>query len=410
MGAARSRGSEARSGPSRSEVMRAELPRDPITGTRAAPYAQHKSMEGMSSREIEEEIRRTRARMSGTLEAIEERISPARIKSEIQETFHETMDDVRERFHPQRVAKRAGDNMLDTVREHPMPALIAGLSIGYMFMKGRSDHGAERSERFGARRFGTSEPWDYRFEEEWYRDQVYPSRHPEYPAQYASEEEGSRARQRVEDVKSRAVGAARRAGEEADDALQTARRRADDTLHGARDKARRARRKIRREAYRAEHTLEDFVHENPLMAGLVAAGAGALLGSLLPPTEFEDRRMGGMRDELMEEASETAREAKERAKHVAEDAREELQESGRRVVESATSEARQMAGSSEEAAYDREEGSLAPTTHDPESTTSEPTTRDPRSTTSEQTRDPRSTTSEQTRDPRRAESDQTTRE
>lgn len=313
----------------------------------------------MSAQEIEEEIQRTRARMTGALNEIEARVSPARLKFEIQETLHDTVDKVREQIHPKQVAKRAGDNMLDTVRDNPVPALVAGISIGYMFMKGRDDDGRRSDAR---RRYRTGSQWDTGYEEDFYRDEVYPSRHPEYrnypdyPEQYSSESEGSRTRDRVEDVKAQAAGTAQKVREGSDEAIQKAkhraeetmretRHRADETMQEARHGARKARRNVRRGARRAERSIEDYVHENPLMAGLFAAGAGAFLGSLLPSTEFEDRRIGGIRDDVMDDASEMAGEAKERAKNVADDAKSELKESGRHVAESAKSEARQMGDS-----------------------------------------------------------------
>ena len=373
--------------------MTRNVPRDPVTGTPAERSAPRKTISGMSSREIEEEIRRTRALMTDTLNEIEQRVSPARLKHEIRETFNDTVDGVREQYHPKILAKRAGDNMLDTVRDNPVPALIAGLSIGYMFMKGRDDdHGDRRRYRTDARRYRTRDQWDYRFEEDLYRDEVYPSRHPEfanypeYPEQYSSEDEGSRMRGRAEHLKEQASDTAHRVREGADEArrradetMHEARRRADEAMHEAQDRARRTSRNIRRSASRAEHTIEDFVHENPLMAGLIAAGVGAFLGSLLPSTEFEDRRLGGIRDEVMDDASELAREAKERARHVVDDAKDELKESGRHVAESAKSEARQMSGASEPTSPVRTAAERTSTERtSPDRTPSEGTPREPR--------------------------------
>lgn len=383
--------------------MTRNVPRDPVTGTSAERSAPRKPISGMSSPEIEEEIRRTRALMTDTLNEIEQRVSPARIKHEIRETFNDTVDGVREQYHPKILAKRAGDNMLDTVRDNPVPALIAGLSIGYMFMKGRDDdHGDRRPYRADGRRYRARDQWDYRFEEDLYRDQLYPSRHsefanyPEYPEQYSSEDEGSRTRERAEHLKEQASDTAHRVREGVDDArrradetMHEARRRADQAMHEAQDRARRASRNIRRSASRAEHTIEDFVQENPLMAGLIAAGVGAFLGSLLPSTQFEDRRLGGIRDEVMDEASELAREAKERARHVADDAKDELKESGRHVAESAKSEFRQMGDSSGAGASEFGSSGMASSGQtpadrtSPERTTSEPPKTEP--TTSERT-------------------------
>src|SRR5690606_30760080 len=88
---------------------------------------------------------------------------PARIADEVKRNMRDTLDEVRDHIHPRQMAKRAGDNMLDTIRENPIPSLAAGLSIGYLIMKGfESD---DRSERRRFRRSGyepyQSVPWGY---------------------------------------------------------------------------------------------------------------------------------------------------------------------------------------------------------------------------------------------------------
>lgn len=348
MDAERNTGREARSGTPRSSTMRRDVPRDPVSGERAIHKGEHRDVSDMSSREIEEEIVHTRAHLSSTLNAIEARVSPARLKHEVQSTIQETVD----QFHPQRLARKAGDNMLETIKDNPVPALLAGLSIGYMFMKGSDDH--DRGRRTSDDRYRTL-PYSSARGQSMYRDDVYPSRHPEYPARYPDDNEGMRGR--MDEARSSAEGKASELRDRASSAASDIQHRAEDTMHDVRDRAghamsearHRARhmgRQASRRARRAEHSVEDFVHDNPLMAGLVAAGAGALLGSLLPSTQFEDERIGPMRDDVMHRASDMADEARERAGHVAEDAKHELKESGERIAESAKSEAKQMTDSS----------------------------------------------------------------
>jgi ElaB/YqjD/DUF883 family membrane-anchored ribosome-binding protein len=124
----------------------------------------------------------------------------------------------------------------------------------------------------------------------------------------------------------------------ADEKMHDAKGAMSDAGHRAQDMGRSA----RRSAVRAEHRVEEIVQGNPLLAGLVAAGAGALLGSLLPSTRFEDEQIGSYRDDLVDQASDIADEARERAGHVAEDARHEMKKSGERIVESAQAEAKEM--------------------------------------------------------------------
>jgi len=60
--------------------------------------------------------------------------------------------------------------------------------------------------------------------------------------------------------------------------------------------------------------------ENPLGLALAGAAVGFVVGTLLPNTEVEDRKLGEVSDEVTDKAKEAGQEAVERGKNVAEDA------------------------------------------------------------------------------------------
>ncbi|HUP46158.1 MAG TPA: hypothetical protein VM779_11665, partial [Thermoanaerobaculia bacterium] len=68
---------------------------------------------------------------------------------------------------------------------------------------------------------------------------------------------------------------------------------------------------------RARTKSRDVFQDNPLIAGLAALAAGAVLGALIPESEREHELMGDTRDRLVERATEKAREGFSRAKEVA---------------------------------------------------------------------------------------------
>ncbi|MFP4228855.1 MAG: hypothetical protein ACLFTE_08515, partial [Salinivenus sp.] len=70
--------------------------------------------------------------MSETLDEIEHRMSPDHIKHESKEFMYETVDELKREYHPQRIAKKVGKNMKNTISEHPISSIIAGLSLGYL--------------------------------------------------------------------------------------------------------------------------------------------------------------------------------------------------------------------------------------------------------------------------------------
>lgn len=63
-----------------------------------------------------------------------------------------------------------------------------------------------------------------------------------------------------------------------------------------------ARERVRRAASRARSGWDHMVHDNPMVLGLVALAAGALLGASLPPTELENQYLGETRDKVLESA------------------------------------------------------------------------------------------------------------
>src|SRR5690606_20847871 len=64
----------------------ADVPRDPVTGTPATEPTSYKPDHQKTPEELAQDIRRTRAEMSETVDALERRLSPARLKHEAKST------------------------------------------------------------------------------------------------------------------------------------------------------------------------------------------------------------------------------------------------------------------------------------------------------------------------------------
>ena len=76
-----------------------------------------------------------------------------------------------------------------------------------------------------------------------------------------------------------------------------------------------------------------IAEENPLGLAIGAAGAGFVLGLLLPGTRVEDEKIGPVADEVKDKARETGQEAMERGKHVAQAAAGSAKETAREAGE-----------------------------------------------------------------------------
>ena len=131
---------------------------------------------------IEHEIEQTRAEMSGTIDEIQERLNPDRLKEQAKEAAHDAtigrvvevkdqaVEKVQEfasqatdKFHSMTggdgdsggdsdgmasqftgTARDTGSNIVETIRANPVPAAIAGAGLGW-FLTRRSDHHEGRS-------------------------------------------------------------------------------------------------------------------------------------------------------------------------------------------------------------------------------------------------------------------------
>ena len=291
-------------------------------------------------------IERTRANMSDTLGALQEKLNPTVLKEKLTEEFEAAKeavkvelleakeavkvelleakdalkDEVREQYEHARtvvhdatigrvenMARSAGETMkeakssvLDTIRENPIPAAMAGLGLVWLLMNRRN--AANRAEYRGT--LGG-------------------------PAERGMRQIAGRVQHVAHDVMDQASGAAQKvgnkadslahrasgqAGEYVDQAGQLAHRMQDqagEIVHYAQDHAGQMARQARR-------TVQSTFEENPLAIAAVALALGTAVGLALPATELENEWMGETRDHLMERAGEVAHESLGKAQHAVE--------------------------------------------------------------------------------------------
>ncbi len=216
---------------------------------------------------IRAEIERTRAEMSETIDAIQEKVSPQNIKEQAKEQAKGR-------------AKGMNSNFMETIKQNPLPAAVAGIGLGWFFVSGRKQSSGQPLYQGG-------EPYAYR-----YPSSYQPPRH---------EQRGS-------------------SGSSASQALSGAQSRAEQTAGQAQHRAEQAAIQAQHRAQKAKGTLEQMLHENPLAVGALAIGAGATVGLAVPETSKESQMMGEARDSLVEKAQQKAEEIKPKVERVAEEA------------------------------------------------------------------------------------------
>ncbi len=232
--------------------------------------------------EIEANIEQTRAEMSETIDAIQEKLSPAHIKAQVkeqvQESFQEAKDSVREATVDS--VKGAGSTMWETIKQNPIPATIAGLSVAWLMRKGSSSSSSPASQT---------------------RDVRY-APVQRYPGYEPSGSSGDGMQERAGQMASQARNKVQEMGSQAMDQVS---HRSDQAEQQARE---------------AADWMQQQLHTNPLAVGAVALAVGSAVGLSLPETQMEDQLMGEARDSLMHKAQGTAKDTMHKVQHVAEEA------------------------------------------------------------------------------------------
>ena len=251
------------------------------------------------------EIERTRAGMSETVDAIQERLSPENLKEQAKDRVEQAKDRVKEATVGK--AQEAGSGIVDTIRQNPLPAALTGIGLGWLFVN--------------ARKQGSSRP-PYR--DTVYRDAAYVEGYPPtneyapaahgYPARY-EDESGSSTGQ--------ALGNARdKVGETATQAQD----KAGELASRTQDRVSNLGEQARYQAQRASGGFQRMLRENPLAVGTLAVGVGAAVGLAVPETSKEHEVMGEARDNLVDKAQEKVQETQQKAQRVAEEAQSAAQQ------------------------------------------------------------------------------------
>ena len=214
--------------------------------------------DGSDTVTIRAEIEETRSQMGDTLDEIGERLRPSHIKEQIGQGIRDATVGRVEELARDAVDKvgGAGQRLVDTVRENPIPLAMIGIGLTWLFWGGRGNSSDE------------------------YRDS---SRQFESPSAVSG----------VADRASEAAGAVA-------------------------DRARDMASSVRRDARVGARVVSSQLQNNPLAVGVVAAAVGIAVGLSIPETRQERELMGEARDRLVDRAKDVASETKEKLQAVAE--------------------------------------------------------------------------------------------
>ncbi|HEX8028058.1 MAG TPA: DUF3618 domain-containing protein, partial [Vicinamibacterales bacterium] len=282
----------------------AQEPLDPVTPSR-------NPAQGEDTSAIKRDIERTRHEMSDTIGQIQDRLRPDHLLHQAKENVKEAVTEaatekVRNIMSSagetaQTVATRArgaGDQMAEYAVAHPLRIAFTVGAFTWWMLRNR-----DRSIAWeGASDTDWEDDGEYTYgERRTLRDKV---------GNYASNARdtvGSYAATARDTVGEYASTARETVGEYASSARQTA----GEYAESARVGAQRASQRVRSAAGTATTSVDDWVSENPLAAGFIAAAVGAAIGLSVPRSELEDRAMGETRDAAWQRASSVATNIKE---------------------------------------------------------------------------------------------------
>jgi ElaB/YqjD/DUF883 family membrane-anchored ribosome-binding protein len=263
------------------------------------------------------------------IESIHQKISPKALIREAREAVAETAQEVGTGIS--QAARGASMTLMESIKENPVPAAIAGLGLGWLYMSARRQSGATFTgavHPVGGRQAYGGAPQGY-------------SAGQYYPPSDGTNQGGTlgqiqdRAGQvvdRVQDKVGQVAGQAKDAASHVADRVGSAASQVSDTLSDvagqvqerAGDMVEQVQSGARQLGDQAQDTTQWAVGEfnwaldrSPLAVAAVAAALGVAVGMIVPETRKERQMMGPARDELIDRAQDAVQDLGQKAQSIA---------------------------------------------------------------------------------------------
>lgn len=286
-------------------------------------------------------IEQTRAEMSGTLDAIQNRLSPDTLAQQAKDAVHDaTVGKVENAVSSAsnrvqqvvsdagEVVEETGSSLLETIRQNPVPAALAGIGLGWLFMshqRSSSPQPKRTRPRYGYAGATNAYPGSTAYGYPNYQYAPQPGSVGSYGQTGWQQPAGGQgmAGQAANSASGMVENAQQAAGQAADTAQQVAGQAVDTAQQVAGqavDTAQQVAYQATQGAQQAVSGFERMMRENPLAVGAASLAVGAAIGLAIPETHFEDQWMGDARETVVERAQDTARQAVEQVEQAAQTA------------------------------------------------------------------------------------------
>jgi hypothetical protein len=305
-----------------------------------------------------EEIEQTRAEMTSTIDAIQDRLDPEVLSEQAKDTAHDVTDyAIREAKEAAReitdhaleqareavqditgqaraalreatvgkvesMARTATDtaggwrqSVLETIKANPMPAALVGLGVGWMLLNRPSGSSSQHSSpRYGQPGYPSAGYAPSRYGEPVYT--------PGSPARGGM----SRAADDAQESLGHAAGRAQQTAGEMAEQVQGA---AGQVLDQVQETGGQVVGQVHEQASRAQGFLQQQLEDNPLLVGAVAVAIGGALAATVPATRREDEMLGDTRDRLMGTAKDLTQDTMQKVGRVVEEAQSAAKQEAR---------------------------------------------------------------------------------
>jgi ElaB/YqjD/DUF883 family membrane-anchored ribosome-binding protein len=252
------------------------------------------------------EIERTRAGMSETVDAIQERLNPENLKEQAKDRVKEATVGK---------AQEAGSGLVNTIRQNPLPAALTGIGLGWLLVNARKQSSSRPPYRDATYRDAAYV--------EGYSTGAYPP--ASYPPRY-EDESGSSASHALGNARDKVGETATQAQDKAGELAGRAQDKAGQVANSTQDRVGNLGNQARYQAQRASGGFQRILQENPLTVGTLAVGVGAAVGLAIPETSKEHEVMGEARDNLVDKAQEKVQETQQKVQQVAGEAQNAAQQ------------------------------------------------------------------------------------
>jgi ElaB/YqjD/DUF883 family membrane-anchored ribosome-binding protein len=272
---------------------------------------------------IVSEIEETRSGLGQTIDEIGHRLQPENIANEAKEKIREATVGRVERMVDDagQTAQRTSTSLIDTIRQNPVPAALAGIGLGWLVVRMRDQSASAGGSRYGnGSRYGGGYGYAYGYGNSGSGDPMDKARGAANRVVGTAQDVADQATQRAQEVGSDLQRSAQQAVEGTQEKVQLAQWQTQYALQDA------------------QRQIDRTWNDNPLALGALAVGVGAAVALAIPETQKERELMGEQRDQLVQKVSTVATQALDEAKTKAEEVAQQVTEQVEETAETEESD------------------------------------------------------------------------